>query len=87
MIKDTLTKIEDLLKKSTAPDEIQKTELQNLFAKLKSEVLELSKEHSEHKDFSTLETLSSSLEEFEVSHPKFVAALNSISTTLSNMGI
>ena len=87
MIKDTLSKIEDLLKKTTAPTEVQKTELQSLFATLKSEVLELSKNHSEHKDFSTLENLSSSLEEFEATHPQLVAALNNISLALSNMGI
>ena len=36
---------------------------------------------------SSLASLTSSLEEFETSHPRLVQIINSISTTLANLGI
>lgn len=87
MIKDTLAKIEAYLKDPTSLNDEKKKELQKLFSNLKNEVSELSEVHGEHAEFSTLKNLSSSVEEFEVSHPQLVAVLNNISNVLANMGI
>lgn len=87
MIKDTLAKIEARLKDPSSLNEINKKELQQLFLNLKQEVTDLSEIHGEHSEFATLKNLSSSIEEFEISHPQLIAILNNISNALSNMGI
>lgn len=87
MIKDTLAKIETYLKDPSSLNEEKKKELQKLFSNLKHEVSALAQEHGEHAEFSTLKNLSSSVEDFEISHPQLVAVLNNISNVLANMGI
>jgi len=110
MIEDTLAKIEARLESADAVKEDKRRELQDLLAKLKSEVAELSKTHAEQAEsiagFTELSTheatrghqnpqllklsldgLSSSVEEFERSHPKLVQIVNNFSNMLSNLGI
>jgi len=110
MIEDTLAKIEARLESAGAVKEDKRRELQDLLAKLKSEVAELSKTHAEQAEsiagFTELSTheatrghqnpqllklsldgLSSSVEEFERSHPKLVQIVNNFSNMLSNLGI
>jgi dTMP kinase len=110
MIEDTLAKIEARLESADAVKEDKRRELQDLLARLKSEVAELSKTHAEQAEsiagFTEISTreatrgqqnpqllklsldgLSSSVEEFERSHPKLVQIVNNFSNTLSNLGI
>ncbi len=110
MIKDTLEKIEARLRNADAINEDKRRELHDLLARLKAEVAELSKTHSEQAEsiagFTemsaheatrgqqnprllelSLDGLTSSVEEFEKSHPKLVQVVNAISNALSNLGI
>ena len=110
MIKDTLSNIEARLQSTDAISEDKRRELQELLSRLKSEVDELSKTHSEQAEsiagFTemsaheatreqqnprllklSLDGLTSSVEEFEKSHPTLVQVVNAISNTLSNLGI
>ncbi|MDB6109221.1 MAG: putative cytosolic protein [Pedosphaera sp.] len=110
MIEDTLAKIEARIHGADAIREDKREELQQLLAKLKSEVAALSKTHSEQAEsiagFTEVSTreatreqknphllqlsldgLTSSVEEFESTHPKLVQIVNSISNTLANLGI
>lgn len=110
MIKDTLAKIEARLQNADAITPDKRRELQELLAKLKSEVAGLSETHSEQAEsiagFTeisaheatrekqnpkllelSLDGLTSSVEEFEKSHPQLVQVVNAISNALSNLGI
>jgi phage shock protein A len=69
-----------------------KAELLQLLASLKTQAAALKKtcddtreNHSALKN--SVEELRSSVEGFEQSHPKIVQAVNSISSTLSNLGV
>ncbi|HEY1660781.1 MAG TPA: DUF4404 family protein [Verrucomicrobiae bacterium] len=77
MIKDIIGEIEAKIRAESISAE-RKDELLKLLASLKAETAAL-KEPAEQ--------LRSSLTEFEQSHPKLVQAINSISNTLSNIGI
>ena len=109
MIDDTVAKIEARLRSADVPPE-KRVELEELLAKLKSEIATLSKTHAEQAEsiagFTelsaheatreqqnpqlldlSLKGLTSSVEEFEKSHPKLVRVVNDISNMLSNLGI
>ena len=110
MIEDTIAKIEARLRNADAIKEDKRRELQDLLAKLKSEVAALSQTHAEQAEsiagFTEISTheatretqnpqllklsldgLTSSVEEFERSHPKLVQLVNNFSNMLSNLGI
>jgi phage I-like protein len=110
MIDDILAKIEARIQSADAIKDDKRQELQQLLAKLKAEVAELSKTHSEQAQsiagFTevsaheatrepknprllrlSLDGLKSSVDEFESTHPRLVQIVNSISNTLSNLGI
>ena len=110
MIEDTLAKIEARLQSAEAIPENKRRELQELVARLKSEIAGLSRTHAEQAEsiagFTELSAreatreqrdprllklslagLTSSVEEFETSHPRLVQVVNSISSMLSNLGI
>ena len=110
VIQETITQIEERIKKAKSLNDAKKRELLNLLSILKIEVSELSKTHAEHTQSITgftevsiheamreeknpqllklsLQGLSTSVEGFESSHPKLVGIVNSISLTLSNIGI
>jgi uncharacterized protein YoxC len=86
MIENTISEIEA---KSRGADEVSdehKRELLQLLAKLKTEIA-AGQNQSLQPLKNSVEELRSSVEGFEKSHPKLVQAVNSISNTLSNMGI
>ena len=110
MIEDTLANIEARLQHTDAIKEDKRRELNELLARLRSEIAELSKTHGEQAEsiagFTerstheatramknpkllnlSLSGLSASVQELEKSHPKLVQIVNSISQTLSNLGI
>jgi F0F1-type ATP synthase membrane subunit b/b' len=64
----------------------RKRELQQLLAKLKTEIYAREKQNLAPLKSSVGE-LQTSVEGFEQSHPKLVEAVNRISNTLSNLGI
>jgi hypothetical protein len=109
MIEDTLAKIEARLQTTDALKEDKRRELQDLLAKLKSEVADLSRTHAEQAEsiagFTELSTreatreqqnprllnlsltgLTSSVEEFERTHPKLVNTVNAFKNVLANLG-
>jgi hypothetical protein len=109
MIDDTVAKIEARLRSADVPPE-KRAELEELLAKLKTEIASLSQTHAEQAEsiagFTeisaheatreqpnpqlldlSLKGLTSSVEEFEKSHPKLVRVVNDISNMLSNLGI
>jgi prefoldin subunit 5 len=109
MIQDTLAKIEARLQSAEVSDD-KRRELEQLLAKLKSEVASLSQTHADQAEsiagFTersaheatreqqnpqllklSLQGLTSSVEEFETTHPKLVQVVNSLSQTLANLGI
>jgi hypothetical protein len=71
---------------ATEMDKTRQRELLQLVARLKLEFSEAQKQNlSPLKN--PVEELRSSVEGFEQSHPKLVQAVNSISSTLANLGI
>src|SRR4030065_1238605 len=109
VIQETITQIEERIKKAKSLNDAKKRELLNLLSILKIEVSELSKTHAEHTQSITgftevsiheamreeknpqllklsLQGLSTSVEEFESSHPKLVGVVNSLCTFSSHIG-
>jgi ERCC4-related helicase len=91
MIEKMIALIEAKIRAETISD-AGKQELLQLLASLKSEVTGLEKSHAatlENQEAlkKSADELRSSLAGFELSHPKLVAAVNSISHTLSNFGV
>ena len=110
MTKDTIAKIEEKIQESPIIKNEQRAELLQLLEKLRAEINDLSKTHSEQAQsiagFTELSTheatreepnpellnlsvkgLSSSVAEFEETHPKLVGVVNRLCTILANMGI
>ena len=91
MIEEIIRDIEAKIRAGTT-SEPAKDELQQLLAKLRAEVAALQKTcdttREKQKSLkSSVDELRSSVEGFEHSHPKLVQTVNSISNTLSNLGI
>ena len=110
MAEETITQIEDRIKKAQSLNDERKKELLDLLSTLRTEVSQLSKTNAEDAQSITgftgvsiheavrkeknpqllklsLRALSASVERFENSHPKLVGIVNSICSTLSNIGI
>ena len=110
MAEETITQIEDRIKKAGSINDERKKELLDLLSSLRTEVSQLSKTNAEDAQSITgfaeisiheamrgekhpqllrlsLRGLSTSVERFENSHPQLVGIVNSISNTLSNIGI
>ena len=91
MIEQTIRDIEAKIRAETINDS-RKAELLQLLATLKTEIAALeTTSNATQEKLKTLKNpvqdLRSSVEGFEQSHPKLVETVNSISTTLSNLGI
>ncbi|HXB59891.1 MAG TPA: DUF4404 family protein [Candidatus Acidoferrales bacterium] len=91
MIEKTISDIEAKIRSGTLA-EPAKAELLQLLTSLKAEAATLQKTCDDTREKQTtlknsVEELRSSVEGFEQSHPKLVQAVNSISTTLSNLGV
>jgi len=85
MIENTIGEIEAKIRAESISDE-RKHELLQLLARLKTEI----PAHNQQNLMplkNSVEELRSSVEGFEKSHPKLVQIVNSISNTLSNLGI
>ncbi len=90
MVQKTIDKIEKKITNSVHITEENKKEYLSLISSLKNEI-----DNPENKsDQATadgvdayLQKLKTSVEEFEVSHPDLVRAVNSLCTMLSNLGI
>jgi malonyl CoA-acyl carrier protein transacylase len=91
MIEKTISDIEAKIRAGGLA-EPAKGELLQLLGTLKSEIAALEKTcvatpEKQKVLKNSVEELRSSVEGFEQSHPKIVQAVNSISTTLSNLGV
>lgn len=91
MIDSTIRDIQAKIRAGTLTD-AAKNELLQLVGTLKLEVAALEKTCNVAREKQnvlkgSVEELRSSVEGFEKSHPKIVEAVNSISSTLSNLGI
>jgi uncharacterized protein YoxC len=86
MIENTISEIEAKIRGADEVSDEHKRELLQLLAKLKTEIA-AGQNQSLQPLKNSVEELRSSVEGFEKSHPKLVQAVNSISNTLSNMGI
>jgi len=103
MIKDIMNQIEQLLQGANKMDPEKREQLLALTSKLQGEInlltekqdrlLEAAKktvEHAKNNDEelnAPMKELGNSVEEFEAHHPKFTEIINSIISTLSNIGI
>lgn len=110
MIKDSMDKIKNKIKKGKNIGEKTRDQLLSLIKELAYEINQLSNEKKEHAesiaDFTKISTheatrevknpdlikisldgLSHSVKEFEVSHPKLTSVVNNICQILANMGI
>jgi len=92
MIEKTIADIESTVRQADALGDDRKRELLRLLAALRSEVATLEQNRSTAREKqkslkSSVDELRSSVEGFEKSHPKLVETVNSISNTLSNLGI
>jgi len=92
MIEKTIADIESTIRQADALGDDRKRELLQLLARLKSEVVALEKSRASAREKqkslkSSVDELRASVEGFEQSHPKLVETVNSISNTLSNLGI
>ncbi len=85
MIEKTISEIEAKIRAETISDD-RKRELLQLLARLKTEISARNKQNLKPLK-NSVEELRSSVEGFEQSHPKLVQIVNSISNTLSNLGI
>jgi uncharacterized protein YoxC len=86
MIENTIGEIEAKIRGANSVSDEHKRELLQLLAKLKTEI---ATGHSQNLQplKNSVEELRTSVEGFEQSHPKLVQIVNSISNTLSNLGI
>jgi chromosome segregation ATPase len=91
MIEKLISDIEAKIRSETI-SETAKNELLQSLAKLKAEMAKMEKSSDAAREKlkslkNPMEDLRSSVEGFEQSHPKLVQTVNSISSTLSNLGI
>jgi Domain of unknown function (DUF4404) len=86
MIEKTIGEIEAKIRGAEAIGDERKRELIQLLARLKMEIAAREKQNLTPLKHS-VEELRASVEGFEQSHPKLVQSVNSISNTLSNLGI
>ncbi len=86
MIEQTISEIEARIRAGSV-NEPAKAELLQLLDKLKLEAGALGQMREKQQLKNSMDELRSSVAGFEQSHPKIVQAVNSISTTLSNLGI
>ena len=92
MIEKTIADIEAGIRRAESLGEDRKQELFRLLAGLRSQVAALQESCDSAREKQTslkrsVDELRSSVEGFEKSHPKLVETVNSISNTLSNLGI
>ena len=87
MIEDTVGEFEAKIRAADAISEERRRELLQLLATLKMEIAALSDKQNLGHLKNSVEELRSSVEGFEKTHPKLVQIVNSISNTLSNLGI
>jgi len=85
MIEKIIVEIEAKIRAESISDE-RKRELLQLIADLKTEITARDQQNLKPLK-NSVEELRSSVEGFEKSHPKLVQIVNSISNTLSNLGI
>jgi uncharacterized coiled-coil DUF342 family protein len=85
MTEKTIAELEAKIRAESISDD-RKRELLQLLATLKKQIDEREKHNLKPLKHS-VEELRSSVEGFEKSHPKLVETVNSISNTLSNLGI
>ncbi|HZF00343.1 MAG TPA: DUF4404 family protein [Methylomirabilota bacterium] len=85
MTEKTIAELEAKIRAESIGDE-RKRELLQLLAKLKMEIATSEKQNLQPLK-NSVEELRSSVEGFEKSHPRLVQIVNSISNTLSNLGI
>jgi uncharacterized protein YoxC len=86
MIENTIGEIEAKIRGADSVSDESKRELLQLLEKLKTEITTGQNQNLQPLK-SSVEELRSSVEGFEQSHPKLVQTVNSISNTLSNLGI
>jgi hypothetical protein len=86
MIENTIGEIETKIRGANSVSDEHKRELLQLLAKLKIEIATGQNQNLQPLK-SSVEELRTSVEGFEQSHPKLVQIVNSISNTLSNLGI
>jgi len=86
MIENTIGEIEAKIRGADSVNGERKRELLQLLANLKTEIAQREQENLKPLK-SSVEELRLSVEGFEQSHPKLVQIVNSISNTLSNLGI
>ena len=86
MIEKTIGEIEAKIHGADSISDEHKRELLQLLAKLKTEIATGQNQNLQPLK-SSVEELRTSVEGFEQSHPKLVQIVNSISNTLSNLGI
>jgi chromosome segregation ATPase len=91
MIEKLISDIEAKIRSENL-SETAKNELLQSLAKLKAEMAKMEKSSDAAREKlkslkNPMEDLRSSVEGFEQSHPKLVETVNSISSTLSNLGI
>ena len=86
MIENTIGEIEAKIRSAESVGDEHKRELLQLLAKLKIEIAGRDQQNLTPLK-NSVEELRVSVEGFEQSHPKLVQAVNSISNTLSNLGI
>ncbi len=82
MLKDTLIQFEKLINKI---DSKEKKKLLKLLSQLKKEANEISKTHKQLEI--SLEGISTSVQDFESTHPKLAAAVNELCNLLARIGI
>ena len=86
MIENTISEIEAKIRGADTVSDEHKRELLQLLEKLRTEIATGQNQNLQPLK-SSVEELRSSVEGFEQSHPKLVQIVNSISNTLSNLGI
>jgi cell division septum initiation protein DivIVA len=92
MIEKTVGEIEAKIRGADSLDGERQREVLELLAALKMEIAVLQKTHAAAREKQqslehSVQELRSSVAGFEQSHPKLVQIVNSISNTLSNLGI
>ena len=86
MIQNTLQEIKSKLNSAKDLEAARRDELLQLLVRLETEIAERERQNLKPLKLS-VEELQTSVEGFEQSHPKLVQAVNSISNTLSSLGI
>ena len=92
MIEKTIGEIEANVRAADSLSDDRKRELLRLLGTLRAEIAALENDRATAREKqkslkSSVDELRSSVEGFEKSHPKLVETVNSISNTLSNLGI